>query len=226
MCASCTSCITFFSKNKYTFSRQLRVTSNFALCVHTPQNDVYSANTYIHHCSEAGTLANLPLWSRRADCGACSTKMPPLRSHKRRRVACQHFPDDQTLRLQAGAGEDDVIHLPSGLDRVDYERQEEEEDCSDFVYIRYLSRPELLKQRFAECKTPRISCLTLVLLGCYVTRASMSRVKHNSFRMLYESKLACLSMSDVVCWTHRRRERFNFLCMFVCPHRHSLKLCS
>ena len=31
------------------------------------------------------------------------------------------------LRLQAGAGEDDVIHLPSGLGRVDCERQEEEE---------------------------------------------------------------------------------------------------
>ena len=56
--------------------------------------------------------------------------MPPLRSHKRRRVACQHFPDDQTLRLQAGAGEDDVIHLPNGLDRVDCERQEEEKKCS------------------------------------------------------------------------------------------------
>ena len=43
-------------------------------------------------------------------------------------MACQHFPDDQTLRLQAGAGEDDVIHLPSGLDHVDCERQEEEEE--------------------------------------------------------------------------------------------------
>ena len=43
-------------------------------------------------------------------------------------MACQHFPDDQTLRLQAGAGEDDVIHISSGLDRVDCERQEEEED--------------------------------------------------------------------------------------------------
>ena len=42
-------------------------------------------------------------------------------------MACQHFPDDQTLRLQAGAGEDDGIHLPSGLDRVDCERQEEED---------------------------------------------------------------------------------------------------
>ena len=41
---------------------------------------------------------------------------------------CGQSPDDQTLRLQAGAGEDDVIHLPSGLDRVDCERQEEEED--------------------------------------------------------------------------------------------------
>ena len=37
-------------------------------------------------------------------------------------------PDDQTLRLQTGAGEDGVIHLPSGLDRVDCKRQEEEEE--------------------------------------------------------------------------------------------------
>ena len=43
-------------------------------------------------------------------------------------MACQHFPDDQTPRLQAGAEEDDVIHLPSGLHRVDCEHQEEEED--------------------------------------------------------------------------------------------------
>ena len=43
-------------------------------------------------------------------------------------MACQHFPDDQTLRLQAGAGEDDFIHLPSSPDRVACERQEEEED--------------------------------------------------------------------------------------------------
>ena len=41
-------------------------------------------------------------------------------------MACQHFPDDQTLRLQTGAGEDDIIHLPSGLDHVDCECQEEE----------------------------------------------------------------------------------------------------
>ena len=44
-------------------------------------------------------------------------------------MACQHFPDDQTLWLQTRAGEDDIIHLPSGLDRADCERQEEE-DCS------------------------------------------------------------------------------------------------
>ena len=43
-------------------------------------------------------------------------------------MARQHFPDNQTLRLQTGAGEDDIIHLPSGLDRVDCERQEEEEE--------------------------------------------------------------------------------------------------
>ena len=40
-------------------------------------------------------------------------------------MACQHFPDEKTLRLQAGAGEDDIIHLPNGLDRVHCERQEE-----------------------------------------------------------------------------------------------------
>ena len=38
--------------------------------------------------------------------------------------------DDQTLRLQAGAGEDDFIHLPSGLDRVAYKRQKEEDRVS------------------------------------------------------------------------------------------------
>ena len=53
-----------------------------------------------------------------------------LQSYKRRRVACQHSPDDQTLRLQAGAGEDDVIHVPSGLDHVDCKRHEEEEAVS------------------------------------------------------------------------------------------------
>ena len=37
------------------------------------------------------------------------------------------LPDDQALRLQAGAGEDDVIHLLSSLDHVDCERQEEED---------------------------------------------------------------------------------------------------
>ena len=73
--------------------------------------------------TEAGT--NLTLWSRRTNHRARSTKMPPSKSYKRRRVASQHFPDDQTLRLQTGAGKDD-IHLPSGLDRVDCERQEED----------------------------------------------------------------------------------------------------
>ena len=42
-----------------------------------------------------------------------------------RSVACHHSPDDQTLWLQAGAGEDDVIHLLSGLDYIACERQEE-----------------------------------------------------------------------------------------------------
>ena len=68
------------------------------------------------------------LWSRRTNHRAHSTKMAPSQSYKRRRVACQHFPDDQTLRLQTGTGEDDIFHLLSGLDRVDCERQEEEED--------------------------------------------------------------------------------------------------
>ena len=56
--------------------------------------------------------------------------MPPSQSYKRRCVACQHSPDDRTLRLQAEAGEDDVIRLPSSRDRVDCERQEEEEETS------------------------------------------------------------------------------------------------
>ena len=51
--------------------------------------------------------------------------MPPSQSYKRKCVACQHSPDDQTLLLQAGAGEDDVIYLQSGLGRTDCEPQEE-----------------------------------------------------------------------------------------------------
>ena len=70
------------------------------------------------HGKQAGILTNLPLWSRRPKHRARTTKVPPSQSYKRRCVACQHSPDDQTLRLQAGAGED-VIRLPSGLDRVE-----------------------------------------------------------------------------------------------------------
>ena len=72
-------------------------------------------------------LFSLQSCSQRNLNSPCRTKMPPSQSYKRRRVACQHSPDDQTLRLQAGAGEDDVIHLPSGLDRVTWDRQEEED---------------------------------------------------------------------------------------------------
>ena len=50
-------------------------------------------------------------------------------------MACQHSPDDQTLWLQAGAGEDDVIYLPSGLDRVVCERQEEEETPGQITLV-------------------------------------------------------------------------------------------
>ena len=51
-------------------------------------------------------------------------------------MTCQHSPDGQTLRLQAGAEEDDVIHLPSVLDRVTCERQEEEEEEEDYRFNR------------------------------------------------------------------------------------------
>ena len=66
--------------------------------------------------------------SRRLNHRACSTKMPPLQSYKRRCVACEHSPVDQTLWLQAGAGEGDFIYPPSSPDHVACERQEEQED--------------------------------------------------------------------------------------------------
>ena len=54
-------------------------------------------------------------------------------------MACQHSPDDQTLRLQTG--EDDVIHLLSGLDHADSERHEEEEDLKgSLLWVRCLPR--------------------------------------------------------------------------------------
>ena len=66
-------------------------------------------------------------------------------------MACQHFPDDQTLRLQTGAGEDDIIHLLSGLDRVDCERQEEEQDvCVQLSYPLVLFYASVVYERFYD----------------------------------------------------------------------------
>ena len=45
---------------------------------------------------------------------------------KKKKIKKHHHLDDQTLRLQAGAGEDDFIHLQSGPARVACERQEGE----------------------------------------------------------------------------------------------------
>ena len=61
-------------------------------------------------------------------------------------MACQHSPDDQTPRLQAGAGEDSVIDLLSSLDRVDCERHEEESTNQLFL-LTELQQVEEVKQR-------------------------------------------------------------------------------
>ena len=74
--------------------------------------------------------------------------MPPSQSYGRRCVACQYFPDDQTLRLRAGAGED-VIHLPSGLNRVACQRQEAEEEAnpkSTWLTLSFTSPNKILKK--------------------------------------------------------------------------------
>ena len=52
-------------------------------------------------------------------------------------MACQHFPDDQTLRLQTGAGEDDFIHLPRSPDHGACECQEEEEEEEESLYSNF-----------------------------------------------------------------------------------------
>ena len=96
-------------------------------------------------------------------------RCPPSQSYERRCVACQHFPDDQTLRLQTGAGED-VILLPSGLDRVDCERQEEDRKtpksvCRQGLYASVCSRKRFcvgLPGSWGRCTVERCtSCLHL-----------------------------------------------------------------
>ena len=99
---------------KLNYPEKAAMTNWWKCCILLPGKS--SLNWNRQQQTEAGTLTNPPLWSRRTNHRARSTKMPPLQSYKRRRVACQHFPDDQTLRLQTGAGEDDIIYLPSGLD--------------------------------------------------------------------------------------------------------------
>ena len=52
-------------------------------------------------------------------------------------MACQHSPDDKTLRLQGRAEEDDFNHLPSGPGRVACERQEDEEEGAVRPSLKY-----------------------------------------------------------------------------------------
>ena len=70
----------------------------------------YPQEVWIHVFT--GILPNLPLWSKRPNRRARSTNL------QEKTWACQHFPDDQTLRLQTGIGDDDFIHLLSGPDPV------------------------------------------------------------------------------------------------------------
>ena len=58
-------------------------------------------------------------------------------------MACQHSLDDQTLQLQAGVGEDDFNHLPSGPDRVACEHQEEEDLLLLLLLLLHLCSPPI-----------------------------------------------------------------------------------
>ena len=134
--------------------------------------------------------------------------MPPLRSHKRRRVACQHFPDDQTLRLQAGAGEDDVIHLTSGLDRVDCDR--DRVDCI-YIYI-YIYSPvgSPLRRPCEVVQTIYDPCVNGVKVVCGARSVSLAFVllsvglcwevvyPHLSVRTRVSYRLECEILARVV----------------------------
>ena len=80
-------------------------------------------------------------------------------------MACQHFPDDQTLQLQTGAGEDDIIHLPSGLDRVDCKRQEEEEDFPHGALPGGVPSTSNLVLKWLLCQAPGVTESELRLVG-------------------------------------------------------------
>ena len=76
------------------------------------------------------------------------------------------LPWQPTLWLQAGAREDDAIHLPSGLDHVDCERHEEEEEEEDVLVFVSQKQP---KQKNNECTLPRrISKVKHIELFCVV----------------------------------------------------------
>ena len=67
--------------------------------------------------------------------------------------------------LQAGAGEDDIIHLQSGLDRVACERQEEEEEALGVVS----PAPDY-------CEIARLVCSNKVPEYCEIARLVSSTV--------------------------------------------------
>ena len=107
--------------------------------------------------------------------------MPPLQSYKRRRVACQHFPDGQTLRLQTGAGEDNIIHLLSGLDCVDCERQEEEVIDAIPSKMQGAMRVHVAVEVFPLSHTSQ--CYRFVVVVCFFFLNHISRVLTFEYRM-------------------------------------------
>ena len=89
----------------------------------------------------------------------CSTKMPSSQSYKRRCVACQHSLDNQTLPMQARAGEENFIHILRNPDCVTCKHQEEEREGHRGNLC---TAHELLKLYF--CSTEVEILFTIILL--------------------------------------------------------------
>ena len=95
-------------------------------------------------------------------------------------MACQYFPDGQTLQLQTGAEEDDVIHFPSDLDHVDCERQEEEEES-----MASEAQPPRVQQ---QAGLPCVRMVEYNLTQAHLKTAFTSRQSNSTHYLLTENR--------------------------------------
>ena len=99
-----------------------------------------------------------------------------------------------------GAGEDDVIHLPSGLDRVDCERQEEEEEKKSLTTLEVMTYYLVVHTGPDGLIWPTLSSHWFVIIVIYHNDKDNDTERRNSKICIFSSLGHELSPTPTLNW--------------------------